>query len=141
MDVLSRTKRSENMRRIRSRDTSPELALQALIRSLGIAYRKHADNLPGRPDLVFLKHRKAIFIHGCFWHLHGRCKTARIPKTRRSYWVPKLEGNKKRDIRIRAKLRKLGWAVLTIWECQMSDSERIRKRVSHFLSPNPERTQ
>lgn len=140
MDVLTRTKRSENMRRIRSRDTSPEVALQAIIRSLGIPFRKHARNLPGRPDLVFLKPRKAIFLHGCFWHLHRRCKTARIPKTRRSYWVPKLEGNKKRDIRIRAKLRKLGWAVLTVWECQLSDLERVRRRVSHFLSANSERT-
>jgi len=141
MGRLSREERSENMRRIRSWGTSPELAPQAIIRSLVISFRKHEKDLPGRPDLVFLKLRKAIFLHGCFWHLHGRCKIARIPKTRRSYWVPKLQGNKKRDIRIRAKLRKLGWTVLTIWECQMSDSERIRKRVSHFLSPNPERTQ
>src|SRR5258708_6710021 len=111
MDVLSRTKRSENMRRIRNRDTLPELALQSLIRPLGFSYRKHLNDLPGRPDFVFLKRRKVIFLNGCFWHLHGRCKIGRIPKTRRSYWVPKLKGNKKRDIRVRTSLRRLGWEV------------------------------
>lgn len=141
MDNLSPTKRSENMRRIRNRDTLPEVVLQSVIRSLRFAFKKHANDLPGRPDFVFVKSRKVIFLNGCFWHSHGRCKIARVPKTRRSYWVPKLEGNKKRDMRIRMRLRRLGWAVLTVWECQIEDLERVRRRVRHFLSPTPKRAQ
>jgi DNA mismatch endonuclease (patch repair protein) len=121
------------MRRIRSMNTVPEKILSGILRSLRYKYRLHTKNLPGRPDFVFMKKRKALFLHGCFWHSHGRCSIARIPKSRQEYWVPKLKGNKKRDRRNIARLRNLGWKTLTVWECQLEDLERVKQRIKHFL--------
>ena len=133
MDKLSRAERSENMRRIRSENTAPEKALRQILKSLHYKFRPHVKNLPGRPDFVFPKERKAVFLHGCFWHLHGRCKIARMPKSKLSYWLPKLKGNKKRDRNNAARLRYQGWKILTVWECQMTDISRVRQRLSAFL--------
>jgi DNA mismatch endonuclease (patch repair protein) len=121
------------MRRIRSKNTAPELLLRKLLRSLLYRYKRHARNLPGRPDFVFPARHKVLFLHGCFWHLHGRCKISRIPKSRRSYWKPKLEGNKQRDSKNRARLRALGWRSLTVWECQLADLDSVKRRVKSFL--------
>ena len=133
MDKLSAKERSENMRRIRSKNTAPEKILGKILRSLRYKYRLHAMGLPGRPDFVFPKRRKVLFLHGCFWHFHGRCPIARIPKSKRSYWVPKLQGNKRRDRKNAAKLRYLGWKILTVWECQLIDVERVKMRIKTFL--------
>src|SRR6266567_814486 len=124
MDKLSPKERSENMRRIRSKNTAPEKTLLNIIRALRYKFRSHVGDLPGRPDFVFPRRKKIVFLHGCFWHCHGRCKIARIPKSKLRYWVPKLKSNKKRDIRNRAKLRYRGWKVLTVWECQLADLKR-----------------
>src|ERR1035438_4800119 len=105
------------MRRIRSKDTAPEMMVRTTVHRMGFRYRLHAGHLPGRPDLVFGKRKKIIFVHGCFWHMHERCKLTHVPVTRREYWKPKLEGNRRRDEANRQALEKNGWSVLVIWEC------------------------
>jgi|SRR5579859_164065 len=103
---------------ISHKDTGPELVVRRLIHSLGYRYRLHVRSLPGTPDLVFTKRRKIIFIHGCFWHRHPRC--GRLPKSNKRFWLDKLEQNRKRDLSNLRKLRRNGWKVLVIWECQLS---------------------
>lgn len=133
MDTLSPKERSERMSRVRPKDTKPEMRVRRLIHSMGYRYRLHTSSLPGRPDLVFPGRRKAIFIHGCFWHRHS-CKTGiRLPKSRLDFWVPKLEGNRQRDASNQARLQALGWDVLTIWECETWDLKAIERLVSGFL--------
>lgn len=133
MDRLDPASRSENMRRIRGKDTAPELQLRRLVHSMGYRYRLHDKRLPGTPDLVFRSRRKVIFVHGCFWHLHTKCKQARIPSTRLDYWVPKLTRNAERDREHTRRLGKLGWQVLVIWECQLRDADKLSQRVRRFL--------
>jgi len=132
MDALSPDRRSENMRRIRSVDTAPEMAVRKAAHRLGYRYRLHRKDLPGRPDLVFPSRKAAIFVHGCFWHQHSRCREGRVPGSNRQYWSPKLAANVARDSRNRRKLRRLGWRVLTVWECEVSDS-RLDARIVGFL--------
>ena len=121
------------MRRIRATNTSPELTVRRLAYAMGFRYRLHVQGLPGRPDLVFSRLRKIILVHGCFWHLHEGCKEAHIPKTRLRYWRPKLTGNKRRDLENINKLRKLGWRVLVIWECQTVRTTVLTRRLNAFL--------
>ena len=133
MDSLSPEQRSERTARIRAKDTRPALFVRKLVFSLGYRYRLHARDLPGQPDLVFRKLRKVIFVHGCFWHRHTPCALARLPKSRLDFWVPKLEGNKHRDQRNKRALAKQGWKVLTIWECKLRDTGRLKTRIRRFL--------
>ena len=133
VDRLSPERRSENMRRIPSKGTKPEMFLRLFLHSQGYRYRLHAPDLPGRPDLVFRGLRKVIFVHGCFWHQHKACREGRIPESRRDYWEPKLLRNVERDRNHLADLRKLGWKFLVIWECEINDSERAEKRAIRFL--------
>jgi DNA mismatch endonuclease (patch repair protein) len=119
---------------VRSKDTKPEVLVRKLTHSMGFRYRLHDSSLPGKPDLVFPGRRKIIFVHGCFWHRHGTCKNTRWPKSRLEFWKPKLERNRARDLSNRKALRKLGWRVLVIWECQIEESERLRERIRHFLA-------
>jgi DNA mismatch endonuclease (patch repair protein) len=121
------------MSRVRSRNSRPEMLVRKLVFALGYRYRLHQKNLPGCPDLVFRPRRKVIFVHGCFWHRHARCALARMPKSRLSFWKPKLEGNKQRDKRNNRTLARQGWKALTIWECQLSDMARIGLRIRRFL--------
>jgi DNA mismatch endonuclease (patch repair protein) len=97
----------------------------------------HARELPGCPDLVFPRDRKLVFVHGCFWHQHARCKVARMPKSRASYWKPKLEGNKRRDLRNARRLKRAGWSVLTIRECDLRHIDRVAVRLEEFLLEAP----
>ena len=99
MDTLSRKERSQRMSLIRNRDTKPELLVRRLIHGCGFRYRLHRADLPGKPDLVFPSRKKVIFVHGCFWHRHPACGLARLPKSRLSFWVPKLKGNRRRDLK------------------------------------------
>lgn len=131
-DPLSKAERSERMSRIRSADTSPEMQVRRLVHGLGYRYRLHARDLPGVPDLVFRSRKKIIFVHGCFWHQHG-CQKYKQPKTRKSFWELKLARNKERDSEVCAVLRKQGWKVLIIWECQMSPVSRLTSRIRRFL--------
>jgi len=135
MDTISPERRSENMRRIRGKDTKPELIVRSALFGLGYRYRLHADELPGKPDLVFPKRRKAIFIHGCFWHNHSHvhCKIARLPKSNAGYWADKLRRNVERDTMRRAELRKLGWKTLVVWECQTKSIDKQLNRIRRFL--------
>ncbi|HBO8167734.1 DNA mismatch endonuclease Vsr [Pseudomonas aeruginosa] len=127
--------RSENMRRIRGKNTGPELAVRGLLRALGFTgYRLHRKDLPGRPDVAFVGRRKAILIHGCFWHGHD-CKVGlREPKSNRDYWLPKIERNRRRDAAHMVELARLGWSVLTVWECELRDLETLEARLTSFLS-------
>jgi DNA mismatch endonuclease, patch repair protein len=127
--------RSENMRRIRSKDTSPELRVRRLVHRLGYRFRLHRADLPGKPDLVFPARRKVIFIHGCFWHQHKNCSDGRLPKSNAAYWLPKLTRNKSRDAKHKKALSRLGWSYLVLWECQLSSDEALAKSIRSFLSP------
>lgn len=126
MDTLTASERSERMSRVLGKDTKPELTVRRIIHALGYRYRLHDERLPGKPDLVFRSRRKVIFVHGCFWHRHADpdCKLARLPKSRQDFWLPKLERNAQRDVENRAALKKEGWGVLELWECQVKDTER-----------------
>jgi DNA mismatch endonuclease (patch repair protein) len=135
MDKLTPERRSENMRRIKSKDMKPELVVRRLVHGLGYRYRLHRKDLPGKPDLVFGSKRKVIFVHGCFWHGHELkgCLDGRRPKSNTSYWVPKLARNKSRDAERIAALEANGWTVLTIWECETKDLGAVERRLKLFL--------
>lgn len=133
MDSLTPAERSERMSRIKDRNTKPELIVRSLIHRMGYRYRLHGKELPGRPDLVFTKKRKVIFVHGCFWHRHEGCRLARLPKSRLDFWRPKLEANAERDKEVERRLTELGWKVLTIWECEVKDEVVLTLRVRAFL--------
>lgn len=139
MDTISPERRSQNMSRIRSKDTSPEMVVRRMAHNLGYRFRLHRRDLPGKPDLVFPSLHKAVFVHGCFWHQHSRCIDGRVPRSNVGYWQSKLERNRARDIRARRALRRLGWDVLVIWECETKDAERIRRRLTAFLNTSEKR--
>ena len=132
MDTFSRTKRSDIMRRVHSSGTRPELAVRAIVKQLGFQYRACPRSLPGKPDLVIERKRKAIFVHGCFWHAHN-CDSARLPKTNRAYWKRKQERNASRDAANARALRASGWKLMVLWECQIRPGKRIEGRISRFL--------
>lgn len=121
------------MSRIRSKGTKPEMTVRRLLHSMGYRYRLHRRDLPGSPDLVFPKWRKAIFVHGCFWHQHPGCRISRQPKSNRDYWVPKLERNTARDAEHQAQLREMGWEVLVIWECEVRSGASFVTKAADFL--------
>ena len=118
-DTLTPEQRSHQMSRVRDRDTTPELVVRRFLHSCGLRYRLHVQSLPGCPDLVFPRLRKVVFVHGCFWHQHSCKRGNRVPKSHRAYWQRKLKANKTRDEKHRRDLRRLGWKVLTVWECQI----------------------
>ncbi|SRR6266705_1685531 len=124
--------RSANMRAIRSKGMKPELTVRHLVHSHGYRYRLHRADLPGKPDLVFASRRKVIFVHGCFWHSHG-CKLSHVPKSNRGYWLPKLARNVARDKKNRTALAAQGWRSLVIWECQLKQLAKVRRRIVRFL--------
>ncbi len=132
MDSLDRDARSERMSRIRGKDSHPEMVVRRILHRLGFRYRLHARNLPGRPDVVFTRKKKAIFVNGCFWHRHD-CHLGRLPKSRLDFWLPKLEKNRQRDGANRLALDKLGWRSLTVWECELNDAEALSLRLRDFL--------
>lgn len=134
-DRITTRRRSENMRRIKSHDTKPEMIVRRLVHAMGYRYRLHQKDLPGRPDMVFSRKRKVIFIHGCFWHQHNRsdCPFSHQPKSNNSYWDTKLSRNVERDKNVRQKLEELGWEVLIIWECEIKKSLELSNKLSNFL--------
>lgn len=134
-DSLTPEQRSERMGLIKGQDTSPELRVRRALYRLGFRYRLQARELPGRPDIVFRKRKIAIFIHGCFWHRHPdpKCKLARLPKSRLDFWLPKLEGNRKRDLEVQAQLRALGWSVLVVWECESRYADVLESNLLNEL--------
>lgn len=133
MDTLSKAERSAQMARVKGRDTTPEMIVRRLIHGLGHRYRLHASELPGKPDIVFRQRRKAIFVHGCFWHGHDCARGARMPKTNREYWFKKIARNEQRDAEQRRALARGGWKILTVWECETRDLKRLTRRITRFL--------
>jgi DNA mismatch endonuclease (patch repair protein) len=121
------------MRSIRKHHTGPEIAVRRLIRQLGLRYRLHAKDLPGSPDIVFRAKRKAIFVHGCFWHQHAGCRLAKRPTARPEYWLPKLARTQKRDRASLAALANSGWTTLVVWECELNDLKTLREKLELFL--------
>jgi DNA mismatch endonuclease (patch repair protein) len=136
-DSLSPKERSKRMALIRAKNTGLELFVRRLIYSLGYRYRLHGRELPGKPDIVFASRRKVILVHGCFWHWHTShtCKIAHLPKSRREYWMPKLQRNRDRDKAVQQDLLRLGWQSLIVWECQVSNLDLLRMEIVSFLGP------
>lgn len=133
-DTLTPSERSARMARIRAKDTRPEWLVRRLIHGMGYRYRLHRRELPGCPDLVFPGRRKVIFVHGCFWHRHGKdCPLTRWPKSRMAFWRPKLTANHARDQRNQRALTALGWRWLVVWECELSDRDNLTMRIKAFL--------
>lgn len=121
------------MSRISGRDTKPEIIVRKLIHRLGFRFRLHVRTLPGNPDIVLPKHRKIIFVHGCFWHGHENCKRSKRPSTNTGFWDKKISGNIERDEAIIANLNELGWYTLTIWQCEIKDQEKIYELLRGYL--------
>lgn len=118
-DTISPERRSWNMSRIHGKDTAEEIKVRKYLFSQGFRYRKNVTKLPGKPDIVMLKHHTVVFVHGCFWHRHEGCKDATTPKTRQDYWIPKFERNVKNDKRHIEDLEAAGWKVIVVWECEL----------------------
>jgi DNA mismatch endonuclease (patch repair protein) len=121
------------MRSIKSRNTAPELFVRRMAHGMGYRFRLHRKDLPGTPDLVFPRMRKAIFVHGCFWHSHDCGQGARVPMQNRSYWKKKLARNEERDEAARKALTALGWKVSVLWECELRNQKRIERKLRTFL--------
>lgn len=134
MDILTVSERSRLMAKIQSKNTAPERAVRRVVHALGYRYRLHGGGrLPGSPDLVFPRLRKVIFVHGCFWHRHEGCPGNRTPRTRRGFWIRKFAGNVSRDKRNVRELRRQGWGIMVIWECQIPREARLISRLRRFL--------
>ena len=121
-DRLSKERRSALMKRVKQKNTAPELIVRKALHKRGLRYKIGDPKLPGRPDLSFPRYRAAVFVHGCFWHGHD-CRAGRLPTTNTDFWVPKIEGNRKRDQRKEEALQELGWRVFTVWQCEVAREE------------------
>jgi DNA mismatch endonuclease (patch repair protein) len=132
MDRISRATRSQIMSRVKNRDTAPELAVRKFLYALGFRFRLHVKTLPGSPDIVFLARKKAIFVHGCFWHSHPRCARGKKPTSNIAFWNQKLQMNVTRDKNAKSSLSQRGWRVLTLWECEIRN-RAFEKKVFNFL--------
>lgn len=132
---MNKSERSLRMSLIRSVDTKPEMLVRKLIHGMGYRYRLHVKDLPGTPDLAFPRLRKIVFVHGCFWHRHQKqsCRLARLPKSKLEFWETKLEGNRKRDQKVKRQLKAAGWQVQEIWECEMQNVEALSAKLRYFL--------
>ncbi|PKO02900.1 MAG: very short patch repair endonuclease [Chloroflexi bacterium HGW-Chloroflexi-5] len=125
-DVHDEKTRSYNMSRIRGKDTKPEILVRKFLFAKGLRYKLHDKKLPGKPDIVLPKYKTIIFIHGCFWHGHDKCRYFVVPKTRTEWWIAKISRNKQLDIENVTELRKLGWKVIIIFECRLKQKHRNR---------------
>lgn len=121
------------MARVRSRDTAPEKAVRQVLTALGYRYRLNRGDLPGKPDVAFIGRRKAVFVHGCFWHGHDCARGGRAPKANAEYWRAKIARNRARDARALDELRGMGWDALVLWECELRDRAGLGERLRGFL--------
>ncbi|MDD5134559.1 MAG: DNA mismatch endonuclease Vsr [Phycisphaerae bacterium] len=139
-DVHTKQQRSFNMSQIRDKNTKPEIIVRSIVHRMGFRFSLHNKKLPGKPDIVLSRHKKIIFVHGCFWHIHN-CRYGRVkPATNTDFWTNKRQGNAARDKENIRKLKKLGWRVLIIWECQTRKPEKIINKIKSFLGKQiPER--
>jgi DNA mismatch endonuclease, patch repair protein len=131
-DKVSPEKRSWMMRRVKNKNTDPEMQVRKLIFAMGYRYRLHVKSLPGSPDIVFSGRKKAIFVHGCFWHMHD-CKKGAPPESNKIFWKTKLDKNRERDINNLADLKKNGWKTLVIWQCQLKNLRELETIIKSFL--------
>lgn len=129
MDRLDPERRSENMRRVKGKDTGPELTVRRALHALGRRFSLHRKDLPGKPDIVLAKDRLAIFVHGCFWHRHENCPRTSMPSTREEFWEAKFTRTVERDAKQQAALRAIGWRAEVIWECETRDGDRLNERL------------
>lgn len=133
-DTFTSEERSEIMRRVKGKNTKPEVWVRSVLHRIGYRFRLHRKDLPGNPDIVLPRYRAVIFVHGCFWHQHPGCRKATIPKNNREYWERKLQRNVQRDQTAKASLEKLGWRVLTLWECEIPRQEsELREHLRNAL--------
>ena len=131
MDIWTKEKRSRVMSNIRGKDTKPEIVLRSALFRRGYRFRIHQKNLLGKPDIVFPKFKTIIFIHGCFWHYHKKCREGRIPSSNSEYWEEKLKKNRKRDKLVISKLKALGWRTIIIWECEVE--KQLGKTINRIV--------
>ena len=128
VDKFNPAKRSEIMSRIGAKNTKPELAVRKILHGMGFRFRLHCKDLPGKPDIVLRRFKTAIFVHGCFWHGHAKCRRAALPAVRREFWQAKIAANRARDRKTTRSLGELGYHQLTVWQCELKDQERLIKR-------------
>jgi len=133
VDHLSPEKRSWNMAQIRAKNTLPEKITRSLLHRRGYRFRLHGKNIPGRPDIVLPKYKTVIFVHGCFWHRCKKCNRATIPSTRQKFWLKKFEDNVNRDARNKKELKKSGWKVIVIWECETNNLPELQRKLLRYL--------
>ncbi len=129
MDKITPERRSWNMGRIHSANTKPELTVRSLLHRMGYRFRLHRKDLPGKPDIVLPKYKTVVFVHGCFWHRHADCQYAYTPKSRVDFWETKFQKNIERDEKTRTALESIGWKVLVIWECELSNIESVADKL------------
>lgn len=132
-DIYTKQKRSEVMSRIASANTKPEMVVRSLLHRSGLRFRIHRTDLPGKPDVVLKKHRTVIFVHGCFWHGHTCKKGRSLPKSNSDFWQKKIRDNVARDQRNKEELKKKGWSVLEIWECETRETEKLSAKLSGIM--------
>ena len=129
------SKRSRNMSAIKGKNTAPELSVRKMLHGMGLRFRLHRKDLPGRPDIVLPRHHTVVFVHGCFWHRHDGCQYTTTPKTRQEFWLSQFAANVERDSRNRTDLKQLGWRVIVVWECELRNRRYLRERlVNSFLN-------
>lgn len=132
-DVFSKEKRSWIMSHVKGRDTKPEMLVRSFVHRMGFRFRVHRRSLPGKPDIVLPRHGKVIFIHGCFWHGHKRCRRSKRPTTNKGFWNEKLDRNIERDRHFRRRLGRMGWKVLVVWQCETQKPEHLLVKLERFL--------
>lgn len=132
-DTMTSEQRSRTMARVKSANTKPEMIVRSMLHRMGYRFRLHRKDLPGKPDIVLPRHRKIVLVHGCFWHGHD-CPKGRRPKTRVDFWNAKLDANMERDWRNVLDLENSGWRIATVWECELSNPEAVRSRLSSFMT-------
>lgn len=126
--------RSQIMSRVGRKNTPQEKTVRGILHSMGYRFRLNDKKLPGSPDIVLKKHKKVIFVHGCFWHGHQGCAKHRIPKTNYDYWYDKIHRNMERDAEIELKLKQMGWELLVIWQCQLNNKSELEKSLIYFMN-------
>lgn len=136
-DVFTPAKRSAIMSRITGKNTKPEIIVRKIVHSFGYRFRLHRADLPGKPDLALPRHRKIIFVNGCFWHGHAECPRAKLPTSNITFWQEKIGKNKARDVEVKRRLRLAGWKVLVLWQCEISRRDDLLRRLRTFLTSRP----
>jgi DNA mismatch endonuclease (patch repair protein) len=133
MDKFTSEKRSHIMAQVKGRDTKPEKLIRSIVHQLGFRFRLYRKDLPGKPDIVLPRHKKIIFVHGCFWHGHKDCSRSKRPTSNQEFWDRKIDGNIIRDRKNKKALKPLGWRAMVIWQCETRNVPKLIKRLEKFL--------